>query len=60
MLIKCLDCENEFEFTDEERTWFEDKFGADFKPPKRCKPCRKKRKEERDAGGAKPRRTRSR
>jgi len=59
MLIKCADCNEDFEFTDSERDWFQEKFGDDFKPPKRCKPCRQKRKEEKESGTA-PRRTRSR
>jgi len=58
MLIKCADCNEDFEFTDAEREWFENKFGADFKPPKRCKTCRKARKEAKE-NGASPRRTRS-
>lgn len=40
--IKCKDCGETFTITQEELKWYEDK---GFKPPKRCKSCRKFRKE---------------
>ncbi len=44
ILIKCSDCPTEFEFTDRDQAFFNDK---GYTPPKRCKPCRIKAKEAR-------------
>ena len=38
---KCIDCQRYFPITIGERRWFEDR---DLKLPKRCVPCRKKKK----------------
>ena len=43
MYIKCVDCGIYFEFSDEEKVFFEKK---GFSYPKRCKECRKRRKED--------------
>jgi Probable zinc-ribbon domain len=42
-LINCIEpgCENEFEITDGEKAFYE---GKGMKLPKRCPPCRSKRK----------------
>lgn len=40
--IKCQDCGEEFTFTVNDQKFYEEK---GFLPPKRCKSCRKKRKE---------------
>ena len=44
--IKCVDCKEDFTFTEGEQSFFQEKFGDDFVPPKRCKACRKARKEK--------------
>lgn len=41
--INCQDCGNDFTFTVNEQKWYEE---HDFLPPKRCKYCRDKRKNE--------------
>lgn len=41
--IKCQDCGNEFIFTENEQKWFEE---HGFIQPKRCKYCRKQRKNQ--------------
>lgn len=46
--IECKDCGNEFTFTEGEQAFFQEKFGDDFVPPKRCKACRKARKEQKN------------
>ena len=43
--IKCAECEVEFEWTSGEQEFFKKK---DFKPPKRCKPCRAMKREQMD------------
>lgn len=42
---KCIDCGNDFVLTDKERAFYEDR---NLHLPKRCKPCRDKRKAARD------------
>lgn len=54
--ITCVDCGAEFTFTEGEQKFFREKFGGDYSPPKRCKPCRAKKKAEKD--NRKPRRSR--
>jgi hypothetical protein len=49
--IECVDCGDEFTFTEGEQKFFQAKFGNDFAPPKRCKPCRAKKKAEKEAKG---------
>lgn len=46
-MLTCQDCDEEFEFTEGEQAFFEEK---KFTPPKRCKPCRDKKKAQRDGG----------
>lgn len=41
--IKCQDCGTEFIFTVAEQKWYEEK---GFTPPKRCRYCRNRRKNE--------------
>lgn len=43
----CRDCNNVFVFTAGEQRFYEER---GFTPPNRCKPCRDKRKAEREAG----------
>ncbi|HUU21971.1 MAG TPA: zinc-ribbon domain containing protein [Phycisphaerae bacterium] len=47
-MLECQDCKQEFVFTEGEQAFYESK---DFTPPKRCKPCRDKKKAQRDGGG---------
>jgi hypothetical protein len=57
--LVCVDCKQDFEFTDGEEQFFREKFGDDFQVPKRCKPCRqanKERKQQRDQDGGRPQR----
>lgn len=42
--IKCEDCGTEFIFNIQEQKWYEEK---GFIPPKRCRYCRNRRKNER-------------
>lgn len=42
--LKCVDCKDDFPFTGSEQRFFQSK---GFTPPKRCKPCRDKRKAQR-------------
>lgn len=44
--ITCTDCGSSFPFTEGEQDWLTEKFGADYRPPRRCKPCRQKRKQQ--------------
>lgn len=44
--IKCRDCSIDFVFTEGEAKFFADK---GFQPPRRCKPCRDKKKAQ-DSG----------
>lgn len=46
--IKCVDCRNDFTFTESEATFFASK---GLSKPRRCKTCRQKR---RDARGSNP------
>ncbi len=46
--IKCVDCGNDFVFTDREQEWYREK-GLSHEP-RRCKPCRSSRK----SGGGPP------
>ena len=39
--INCIDCRTEFEFTERDQEFFEKN---EFSTPKRCKPCRAKKK----------------
>lgn len=40
---KCLECNEEFTLTQTEVDWYKER---DFKLPKRCQPCRKRRKKD--------------
>lgn len=42
--IKCQDCGEEFNFSESEQKFYEEK---KFQPPKRCKICRQTRKDRR-------------
>ena len=42
-VLKCVDCGNDFEFTERDQEFFQQK---GFTPPKRCKPCRQVRKQQ--------------
>ena len=42
--LTCADCGREFTFSAEEQAFFREK---GFNPPKRCKECRKAKKEQR-------------
>ncbi|MFA6325414.1 MAG: zinc-ribbon domain containing protein [Candidatus Paceibacterota bacterium] len=46
--LTCVDCGEDFEFTDGEEKFYEEK---GFASPKRCRKCRNKKKQ--DSGGAK-------
>ena len=46
--LKCADCGREFTFGAEDQRFFREK---GFDPPKRCKECRRARKEQRGGGG---------
>ena len=46
--IKCQDCGEEFNFTERDQIFYQEK---GFKPPKRCKFCRNARKEKHLKGG---------
>ncbi|KKL94355.1 hypothetical protein LCGC14_1865470 [marine sediment metagenome] len=43
-LLKCGDCGEMFTWSEREQEFYKEK---DFTPPKRCKPCREKRKKDR-------------
>lgn len=45
--IKCKDCGQEFLFTVEEQAFYQEK---KFTPPKRCRPCRQKKKQDQQNG----------
>lgn len=47
-MIECQDCGQEFVFTERDQEFFAEK---GFVDPKRCKPCRDKKKARRDGGG---------
>lgn len=40
-IIKCADCKQDFEFSERDQTFYKEK---NYTPPKRCRPCRDKRK----------------
>jgi CxxC-x17-CxxC domain-containing protein len=46
--IVCSACSTVFEFTEEEREFYESK---GFQPPRKCKPCRTAAKQNRGGGG---------
>jgi len=52
--IKCQDCGTTFVFTEGEQQWLSDKFGSDYKAPKRCRTCRQQRKLSREGGSTLP------
>lgn len=43
--VKCIDCGSDFTITDGDQEFFKSK---DLHLPKRCVPCRRKRKESRE------------
>ena len=45
-VVICVECGKPFTISDNERQWFIDK---NLALPKRCFPCRQKRKQEREA-----------
>jgi len=45
--ITCAACGTDFQFTQEEREFYESK---GFQPPRKCKPCRAAAKQSRDGG----------
>ncbi len=47
-VLVCEDCGEEFTFTGDEQEYY---YGKGFQTPKRCKPCRDKRKMSRRGGG---------
>ena len=47
--IRCRDCPTEFVFTEGEQAFYAQN---NFQPPKRCKPCRDARKQNRDQASA--------
>jgi hypothetical protein len=47
-MLECQDCNQEFLFDERDQAFFEEK---GFSRPKRCRPCRKKRKEQRQREG---------
>ena len=51
----CIDCGSEFEFTEEDQEFIsrskDFETGNPYVPPKRCKPCRIKKKAKRNEGG---------
>lgn len=46
--IECVSCGVSFDFTSEEKAFYDEK---GFSPPKRCKPCRQAAKQARRGGG---------
>jgi hypothetical protein len=47
----CVQCKNEWEFTEKEERFLREKFGVGFKEPRRCIPCRKANREAEDSRG---------
>lgn len=50
--LTCIDCKADFEFTERDQEFYADR---GYSTPKRCKPCREKKKakfEERDRNSA--------
>lgn len=46
--LVCVGCQDEFEFTERDQEFYEEK---GYTPPKRCKTCRAKKKAERAEQG---------
>ena len=46
--IDCADCKQPFTFTARDQQFYAEK---NFTPPKRCKPCRDQRKQQRNQQG---------
>jgi Probable zinc-ribbon domain len=46
--LTCVDCGQQFTWTAEDQAFFKEK---GYEPPKRCKPCRQAKKEQRGAQG---------
>lgn len=51
--IKCVDCGDEFEYSERDQAFYQDR---QFTPPKRCKVCRIKKKTKYDGHGEQERR----
>lgn len=47
-VINCADCRTDFSFTENEAKFFAEK---GLTKPRRCQPCRRKRRAEKEAGG---------
>jgi hypothetical protein len=45
--LRCADCGGSFTFSAEDQAFFQEK---GYEPPKRCKPCRQAKKQEREGG----------
>lgn len=43
--LKCVDCGTDFNFGDKDQAFYQE---MGFTPPKRCKPCRLKKKQGRN------------
>ena len=41
---KCIDCGDDYLFSDGEKEWLQKKFGENFAAPRRCRKCREQRK----------------
>ena len=54
LTVQCRDCPDEFTVEDGEINFLKEKFGDDFTPPVRCKPCRKNKKARNNARGSQP------
>jgi DNA replicative helicase MCM subunit Mcm2 (Cdc46/Mcm family) len=50
--LKCVDCGNEFEHTERDQEFYQER---GFTPPKRCRSCRTKKKARFDKGGGESR-----
>ena len=46
--LQCIDCPNTFEHTERDQDFYAER---GFETPKRCKPCRIKKKNRRNDGG---------
>jgi len=46
--LNCVECHQDFLFSEKEAKFYEEK---QFTPPKRCKPCREAKKARQQAGG---------
>lgn len=46
-VLTCVDCKGSFTFTERDQEFYASQ-NPPFSPPKRCKPCRQKKKEQRD------------